>query len=89
MQDLVPPGETRATGTYVLGHILAIHVRNAVLAPGGEQVDPSALRPIARLGGITYSRLGDMFEISRPPWSGDLAQPPIPGSEKEGRSGGG
>jgi hypothetical protein len=52
----------------VLGLIKAIHIRSAVLAPGGEVVDAAKLRPIARLGGISYSRLGDVFEIARPPW---------------------
>lgn len=56
------------TGTLVLGLVRAVHVRAAVLAPGGESVDPARLRPVARLGGVAYARLGDVFDIPRPAW---------------------
>ncbi|KAN0070927.1 hypothetical protein V8E54_011092 [Elaphomyces granulatus] len=33
-----------------------------------SMVDPSVLRPVARLGGISYGRLTDLIEIPRPEW---------------------
>jgi len=32
----------------------------------GSQIDPAILRPMARLGGITYSRVVDGMELLRP-----------------------
>lgn len=29
-------------------------------------MDPHKLRPVARLGGVTYSGLGPMYDIPRP-----------------------
>lgn len=87
VQDLVPRGETRTSGTLVLGYIVAVHVRNAVLTPDGKEVDAAALRPIARLGGIQYARLGDLFEIERPPWDGDVTQ--VLAKDPAGKSGSG
>ena len=85
LQDLAPPGTARVTGTLVLGLIRAVHVRAAVLAPGGETIDPARLRPIARLGGVAYSRLGDVFDIPRLTW-GKAVQADV---ERAERSGGG
>ena len=44
-----------------------IHVRNSVLNEKGI-VDPGKLRPVARLGGLTYGRIGDSFELPRMSW---------------------
>ncbi|THH09456.1 hypothetical protein EW145_g2010 [Phellinidium pouzarii] len=65
------------TGSLILGRIRRAHIRRAVLtkntvAPGSETdsvvVDPALLRPIARLGGDTFARLGTGFDIARPSW---------------------
>ncbi|TFK54278.1 hypothetical protein OE88DRAFT_1711170 [Heliocybe sulcata] len=67
-QDICPPGSDLVTNTLVLGIIKKAHIRNAVLAEGGNSVDPEKLRPVARFGGQTYARLGDGFELPRPSW---------------------
>jgi len=59
----LPIGST----TLILGRITHIHVRNDVLNERGL-VDPAKLRPIARLGDITFARLGDLYRIPRPVW---------------------
>lgn len=61
------PGAANPANTMVLGHIRAIHIRNAVLAPDGT-VDPEKLRAISRLGGVKFARVGQGFEIARPSW---------------------
>ena len=56
------------TGTIVLGRIRRVHVRNAVLTPDGSQVSITALSAISRLGGASYMRVGEGFDIARPSW---------------------
>jgi len=56
--------EEVAGTALILGRVLLYHVRDDLLEGGG--VDPSRLRPIARLGGELYSRLGEIFEKPRP-----------------------
>ena len=52
----------------MLGYIKHVHVRNSVLTASGKVVDPAKLRPVARLSGGTYARLGDGFDLERPSW---------------------
>jgi len=56
--------EEVAGTALILGRVLLYHVRDDLLEGGG--VDPSRLRPVARLGGELYSRLGEIFEKPRP-----------------------
>jgi hypothetical protein len=46
-----------------------VHVRNAVLRPDGLRANPAKLRPISRISGVTYARLGEGFDLKRPEWS--------------------
>ena len=52
----------------VLGLIQKIHVRDFVLSDDGMTVDPAKLRPIARLGGNTYARVLEGFDLPRISW---------------------
>ena len=56
------------TTTLILGLIKRIHVRNAVLTENRQTVDPAKLRPMARLAGGTYARLGTGFDLERASW---------------------
>lgn len=56
------------TTSLVFGLIKRIHVRNSVLAKDGATVDAAKLRPVARLSGSTYVRLGEAFDLGRPSW---------------------
>ena len=52
-------------------------VRDDALSEDEATIDPRVLRPIARLGGITYGRVTDAFEIPRPKFEdfkGELAK---------------
>jgi len=79
--ELKKPGsEDPAKGILIIGLIRLAHVRNDVLvnpeqpsntagsAPRPLTVDPGKLKPILRMGGISYAKLGDAFEIPRPEW---------------------
>ncbi len=67
--------ECRVTDTVTIGRapsdyllfvceVLAYHVRDDVMVDG--RVDPTLLRPLLRLGGSGYARMGDVFQMPRP-----------------------
>ncbi|KAJ7676481.1 hypothetical protein B0H17DRAFT_1080163 [Mycena rosella] len=52
----------------IIGSIKYIHIRKAVLNERGL-VDPAKLKPVGRMGDITYVKIGDGFRIPRPSWA--------------------
>ncbi len=56
----VPLGDT----VFVVGEILLAHVRDDVLTEG--RVDPTKLKPLARLGGDQYAGLREVLHYQRP-----------------------
>ncbi|KAF5380567.1 hypothetical protein D9615_004485 [Tricholomella constricta] len=66
--DISPPDSSEITTTLVLGLVKKIHIRNSVLDESGNGVDPSKLRPVARLGNRSYARLLDVFDLPRISW---------------------
>ena len=52
----------------VLGLIKKVHVRESILVDDGTSIDPSKLRPIARLGGRAYGRLLEGFNLPSVVW---------------------
>jgi len=55
------------TSTLVLGLVKFIHIRNDVIDERGV-ADPGKLKPIARLGGLTYAKVSEGFTLPRRPW---------------------
>ena len=51
-------------GSLVMGEVLRFHVDDSVIDNGA--VNPDKLRPIGRMGGITYVRTTDRFSMTRP-----------------------
>lgn len=51
--------------TVVFGEVLVFHLDDGVLDDAGR-VDAQRLRPVGRLGGALYARLGDVFSVPRP-----------------------
>ncbi|KAL0571154.1 hypothetical protein V5O48_010809 [Marasmius crinis-equi] len=66
--DITALDSQEITNTLVLGLIKQVHIRESVLSPDGSEVDPALLRPVARLGGVTYSRLTHGFDVPRLSW---------------------
>lgn len=66
--DITPLDSDEITNTHILGLIKQVHVRKAVLNDDESAVDPEKLRPVARLSGGTYVRLGEGFDLERPSW---------------------
>ena len=57
-------GTQPLSGGLVLGEVLRMHVDEAVLTAG--RIDPDKLRAIGRMGGPTYTRTLDRFDLQRP-----------------------
>lgn len=62
--DIINPTTNAVATTLILGTVKYIHVRNDMLNERGF-VDCTKLRPIGRLGDISYGTLGGAFHI---PW---------------------
>ncbi|KAL0487287.1 flavoprotein oxygenase [Acrasis kona] len=53
--------------TVILGEIKRFHVREDILKDDGG-VDLDKLKPVSRLGGISYGRSTESYELERPQW---------------------
>jgi flavin reductase (DIM6/NTAB) family NADH-FMN oxidoreductase RutF len=51
-------------GSIVLGEVVRFHVQDGLM--DNFKVDPDLLHAIARMGGSTYARTTDRFEMPRP-----------------------
>lgn len=58
----------RSRHSLVIGEVLLLHIRDDLYADG--TVDLARLRPVGRLAGNHYCRLGEAFELPRP-WLGE------------------
>jgi flavin reductase (DIM6/NTAB) family NADH-FMN oxidoreductase RutF len=61
-----------------IGQVVCLHVRNGIVDPDNLRVDIDAYRPVARLHGNYYARLGEVFQLVRqsyPDWKSDGAKP--------------
>jgi flavin reductase (DIM6/NTAB) family NADH-FMN oxidoreductase RutF len=65
VRQIIPIGEGAIAANLVIGEVLLIHIKDRVLDAKG-QIDPRKLRTIARLGGNSYCRTTDLFEMERP-----------------------
>ena len=63
-ESKVTPG--KKTGVMALIEGVRFWVREDAINEERSLIDPDVLKPIARLGGITYARVVDGFEIPRP-----------------------
>lgn len=61
--DIIPVNGTHST--MIIGRIVRFNIREDLLNDR-EVVDPGRLKPVARLGGSDYSKLGEVFSIGRP-----------------------
>ncbi|MFJ7747440.1 flavin reductase family protein [Peribacillus sp. NPDC097295] len=48
----------------LIGRIVCYHIDEGIYDKG--RIDPSGLKPVARLAGQTYTKLGELFELQRP-----------------------
>ncbi|KAF4119279.1 Flavin Reduct [Geosmithia morbida] len=62
----------RRSGTVVILEGLRFWVRDDAVNEEKSLVDINVLRPVGRLGGITYTRANNLFELPRFDWENDL-----------------
>ncbi|KAG0144387.1 hypothetical protein CROQUDRAFT_660055 [Cronartium quercuum f. sp. fusiforme G11] len=72
-----PSEPSKLTQTVVLGRIKAWHIKESVLVDGGPSISIEKLMPIARLGGISYTRVNTAFELTRPVWEKEKELPEV------------
>lgn len=71
-ESRVTPG--KKTGVVAMIEGVRFWVREDAINEDHSLIDPAVLRPIARLGGITYARVLDGFEIPRPVMKEEIKQ---------------
>jgi flavin reductase (DIM6/NTAB) family NADH-FMN oxidoreductase RutF len=64
LRQIVPVSEKPGGGVLVLGEVLRFHIVDSLLE--GYKVDPGELKAIGRMGGPTYVRTHDRFDMERP-----------------------
>ncbi|GAA5923375.1 flavin reductase family protein [Sporobolomyces koalae] len=68
--DIVNDAQER-TGTVVLGRVRYFHINEDIINKDTFLVDTAALKPVSRLGGISYARTTEAYELPRPVWKNE------------------
>lgn len=68
----------KKTGVLVLIEGVKFWVREDALNEDKNLIDPAVLKPVARLGGITYARVTNGFEIPRPVMKAEIQKGKLP-----------
>ncbi|KAF2461881.1 hypothetical protein BDY21DRAFT_389035 [Lineolata rhizophorae] len=63
----------KKTGILAIVEGVRFWVREDALNEDKNLVDPTVLKPMARLGGITYTRITEAMELPRPQWDEAMA----------------
>jgi len=68
LRQIVVISEEPGGGSLVLGDVLRFHIEGSLLDDkrGGYKIDPDKLNAIGRMGGPSYVRTRDRFEMQRP-----------------------
>ena len=64
LRQIISVSEKPLGASIVLGEILRFHVQDALF--DNFKIDPDQLRPVGRMGGPTYIRTRDRFNLERP-----------------------
>ena len=65
LRELIRVGDGPGSANIVLGDILRMHLDPAILNSEGF-VDPEQLDAVGRMGGLTYARTRDRFDLTGP-----------------------
>lgn len=60
LEQIVELGET----DLIIGKIIRFHIDEAIYQDG--RIDPETLKPVSRLAGTNYAKLGEIFSLKRP-----------------------
>jgi flavin reductase (DIM6/NTAB) family NADH-FMN oxidoreductase RutF len=64
LRQLLPIGEAPGGGTVIFGDVLQFHIDEKII--DSYKIDPDKLRAVGRMGGPTYVRTRDRFDMQRP-----------------------
>jgi flavin reductase (DIM6/NTAB) family NADH-FMN oxidoreductase RutF len=64
VERIIELGDSGDSNSFVIARVVFLHVRDDLLEDGRVQIE--RFRPVGRLGGESYCRLRDVFEIGRP-----------------------
>ena len=64
LRQLLPIGDAPGGGTVIFGDVLRFHVDQTIVE--NYKIDPEKLKAIGRMGGPTYVRTHDRFDMARP-----------------------
>lgn len=64
--------EGKKSGTVAIFEGVRFWVREDAVNEDKNMVDPAVLKPVSRLGGITYARTNQAVELTRPDWEKDM-----------------
>ncbi len=65
VHDIIKVSTKPLGGSVVIGEVVRFHVRDSIIDKD-MFIDPDKLKPVARLGGPSYSRIRDRFDMVRP-----------------------
>ena len=66
VERIIPLGgrESAPACDLIIGKVVKYHIRETVLKEG--RIDANLLRPVSRLAGTQYEKLGEIFKLKRP-----------------------
>ncbi|WP_100487332.1 flavin reductase family protein [Sporolactobacillus pectinivorans] len=66
LEKILPLGGTgdHPSCDLLIGRIVHYHIREDLYRNG--RIDPSGLKPVSRLAGSSYAKLGEIFDLTRP-----------------------
>lgn len=66
LERSIPLGGSEETPAcdLLIGRVLCFHIADELVLNG--RIDPEGLKPVSRLAGSSYSKLGEIFSIERP-----------------------
>jgi len=64
LHQIIPVSDRPLGASIVLGRILRFHIQDELF--DNFKIDPDRLRPVGRMGGPTYTRTRDRFDLERP-----------------------
>jgi len=66
LEHAIPLGGTKESPAtdLLIGRVLCFHITDSLYNNG--HIDPERLKPVSRLAGNSYAKLGEIFAIERP-----------------------
>lgn len=86
-KEFESPATGKKSGVLAIVQGVRFHVREDALNDEQNIIDPNVLRPMSRLGGITYARALDAIELPRPDFTEQIESEEVRGLAKAKKDG--